>query len=189
MSELKPCPFCGGEASVRASGASGKYWIACKACLAKTGQCDTMQTAAKAWNRRAQPTNKEKGKYAMDTESKRIFDDLYALHDHYDEDPQHMICAEAADYIKSLSEMLNRRAQPANKPLTLDQLREMDGEPVWITFFGDEENTPQNRWGILGKSVTGTFGIWEDGLVLKEVDYGKTWLAYRHKPEGSENDG
>ena len=94
----------------------------------------------------------------------------------------------------------NHRAQPANElvriaykldnePLTLKQLQQMDGEPIWITFFGDEENSQQNRWGILGKSVTGTFGIWEDGLVLKEIDYGKTWIAYRRKPEGSENDG
>lgn len=26
----------------------------------------------------------------------------------------------------------NRRAEPANEPLTLDELREMHGEPVWV---------------------------------------------------------
>ena len=67
----------------------------------------------------------------MDKTSKEIFKKLYDLHDRYDEDPQHVICAEAADYIKNLSEMLNRRAQPSNEPLTLEQLRGMRGEPLW----------------------------------------------------------
>ena len=134
MSELKPCPFCGGKAKfVHIFENPEKCMVSCREC---DGGIDAVfaneEAAAEAWNR----------------------------------------CA-----------------HPFNEPLTLEQLRKMDREPVWITFFGDEENTPQNRWGILGKSVTGTFGIWEDGLVLKEVDYGKTWLAYRHKPEGSENDG
>lgn len=37
----------------------------------------------------------------------------------------------------------NCRAQQPNEPLTLEQLRQMDGEPVWISGW--------NRYGILGR--------------------------------------
>jgi hypothetical protein len=45
------------------------------------------------------------------------------------------IMREAADAL----ELLNRRATSENKPLMLEQLREMDGEPVWVQFlkFGE----------------------------------------------------
>lgn len=33
--------------------------------------------------------------------------------------------------IEALEDKLNRRPAPENKPLTLDQLRRMDGQPVW----------------------------------------------------------
>lgn len=64
-----------------------------------------------------------------------------------------------------------RRAQPANDPLTLEQLREMDGEPVYIKYH--------------------TCGRWEiyQGFMHDHGLYGKTWLAYRRPPERSENDG
>ena len=56
----------------------------------------------------------------MDKKSEEIFNKLYDLHDRYDEDPKHMICAEAADHIKKLSEELEKfKAAPENKPLTL----------------------------------------------------------------------
>ena len=56
-----------------------------------------------------------------------------------------------------------------NKSLTLDELRKMDGEPVWLV------NQNGGRWVIMS------------GAYLcdsrKNADYGKTWLAYRQKPE------
>ena len=55
------------------------------------------------------------------------------------------------------------------EPLTLDELRQMDGEPVWLV------NQNGGRWVIMS------------GAYLcdsrKNADYGKTWLAYRQKPE------
>lgn len=35
-------------------------------------------------------------------------------------------------YKKDAIDAWNRRAEPANEPLTLDELREMHGEPVWV---------------------------------------------------------
>jgi len=44
----------------------------------------------------------------------------------------------------------NRRAQPANEPLTLEQLRQMYDEPVWVVCQasdGREDYTNGYRWG------------------------------------------
>ena len=38
-------------------------------------------------------------------------------------------------------------AQPANEPLTMEQLREMDGEPVWVTH----KDGSGGRWGVVNK--------------------------------------
>ena len=72
----------------------------------------------------------------------------------------------------------------ANKPLTLDELREMEGEPVWceIRFKGKPP-----FYGIVhGENVTG-FITGDDkpvNLAITHVGaYGLAWLAYRHKPE------
>ncbi|MCI8810363.1 MAG: hypothetical protein HFF84_09605 [Oscillibacter sp.] len=66
---------------------------------------------------------------------------------------------------------------PPNASLTLEELRDMDGEPVWIA------------------KMDGSGGVW----MLVDAEYelcreahgemavfencGKTWLAYRRKPE------
>ncbi len=43
----------------------------------------------------------------MDKESQRIFEGLWELHDRYDEDPKHMICADGAEQIKKLCEEID----------------------------------------------------------------------------------
>lgn len=71
----------------------------------------------------------------------------------------------------------NRRAQrrQPNEPLTLEELREMDGEPVWAECL-----------------IQGSLSCWgyrdEDGVcgycaTFSDDDYGGYWLAYRRKPE------
>ena len=70
------------------------------------------------------------------------------------------------------------------EPLTLDELRQMDGEPVWVVCLKPERYyEPPIGWRIIEKSIVGTFGVWNDSSCLAERDYGKTWLAYRQKPE------
>ena len=98
------------------------------------------------------------------------------------------LCEQAADAIEWLEAQLaaiRAEKEQANKPLTLDELRKMDGEPVWIVehpnwghwelseyaedyledrdpdFYGMKYNDPDGRYGlhILG------------------------WLAFRRKPE------
>ena len=69
-------------------------------------------------------------------------------------------------------------------PLTLDELREMEGQPVYIV-----ENT--EYWAIVNSFDQAgvyllSYGNPDDygyfGL------YGKTWLAYRQKPEEDDHD-
>lgn len=79
----------------------------------------------------------------------------------------------------------NRRAPVQSKdnpPLTLDELREMDGEPIWYA------NKKGAEWCIL-RVVNGVYFAQSGGSNNCAADadtYGKAWLAYRRKPEGSE---
>jgi hypothetical protein len=67
------------------------------------------------------------------------------------------------------------------KPLTLEELRQMDGEPVWIKAkhymtFADVVN-------IIGKEDGDSFLRLKLCYRLQENGYGRTWTAYRHKPK------
>lgn len=60
MEKLKPCPFCGGEASVTfdpdgikdTEGRKWAYTVSCNKCCVCTGLCWSGEMAIKAWNRR-----------------------------------------------------------------------------------------------------------------------------------------
>ena len=71
---------------------------------------------------------------------------------------------------------------PPNEPLSTEQLREMDGEPVWIA---NPDALGYGSWGI----VDGVYQAEDDQVLMLRGDYschyyGKTWLAYRRPPEG-----
>ena len=78
-----------------------------------------------------------------------------------------------------------RRTAPENKALTLEQLREMDGEPVWTVPL---DGTGCGEWTIIaiGAQIEMLKALSPD-TAYEECNYGKTWLAYARKPEGSEN--
>lgn len=85
----------------------------------------------------------------------------------------------------------NRRPAPENKPLTLEQLRQMDGEPVWVVFAGNVDWPPKAHWCF----VRATKCILQ--VYPCAVHQAKNWLyteqdfnrgvanAYARKPEGS----
>lgn len=62
-------------------------------------------------------------------------------------------------------------------PLTLDELREMDGEPVWGAFLAGRDCYMIIQWHNCE-----FFKSYECGFLLAE-EYGKTWFAYRRRPE------
>lgn len=73
------------------------------------------------------------------------------------------------------------------KPLTLEQLREMDGKPVWLhTFSSKTKKTNISEWALVASS-----GEYSVSFVRVAVcgrfekrceDYGKTWVAYAYPP-------
>ena len=77
-----------------------------------------------------------------------------------------------------------------NEPLTLEELREMDGHPVWCEWILDaDRETGHGAWFIV---VVGKYGLelkkpLDFGChVCKNENYGTGWLAYRRPPEGEE---
>ena len=66
-----------------------------------------------------------------------------------------------------------------NDPLTLEELREMDGEPVWI----ESPCIPNGGRYIILSDLGITFEKWTSQKMFHCENYGNTWLAYRRKPE------
>lgn len=79
---------------------------------------------------------------------------------------------------------------PPNDPLTLEELREMDGEPVWVkvvdhTAFADKEDD-FDGWGMCRSSWVRVWDGRRADIVKIDYDfedYGKTWLAYHRRLE------
>ena len=89
----------------------------------------------------------------MDKESQKIFEALYDLHDRYDEDPKHMICAEAAEQIKKLCEEIDTlKKQKPDEKLSLamsagaraiEQSRQYEHGATYIyDVFGKSKEIP-----------------------------------------------
>ena len=76
-----------------------------------------------------------------------------------------------------------------NEPLTLDELRQMDGKPVWCEIY--IKGQPSFYGIVHGENVTG-FIPGDDkpaNLAITNVGaYGLAWLAYRQKPEEDDHD-
>lgn len=69
-----------------------------------------------------------------------------------------------------------------NRPLTLEELRGMNGEPVWVSY---PNRIGEDRWYIIEKSSGAGLHIESHPHFYLGWDtYGKFWLAYRHPPEG-----
>ncbi len=108
---------------------------------------------------------------------------------------------ESVEAVRLSLEALREKAEREDpKPLTLEELRQMDGEPVYLEYqLGQHTYT---GWNVL-KSVflteKGDYLKCIDGKLFSVVgmervkfiteqsfatqDYGKTWIAYRHKPK------
>lgn len=77
----------------------------------------------------------------------------------------------AADAIREKME----RDNP--KPLTIEELKQMKGEPVWVQGPGIPE---YGRWAIVEDAFGNSLFLVNDFTCH---DIGKTWEAYRHKPK------
>ena len=89
--------------------------------------------------------------------------------------------AAVTDTTELAADIINWVGAEPNEPLMLDELREMDGEPVWIA---NPDALGYGRWGI----VDGVYQAEDDQVLMLRGDYschyyGKTWLAYRRPKE------
>ena len=90
---------------------------------------------------------------------------------------------EAAEYHSMFAAMLEEA--PPNEPLTIEQLREMDGEPVWIVDVGPHKWYGPG-WAIVDRNncLVRTAKNWNPVFFER---YGERWIAYRCPPEGEED--
>ena len=65
-----------------------------------------------------------------------------------------------------------------NPPLTIDQLREMDGEPVWVVFRDGRE---EGCWMLVHAGYE--LCRRAQGGVAAFENHGRTWAAYRDRPK------
>lgn len=77
------------------------------------------------------------------------------------------------------------------QPLTVEEMNELNKEPVYIMHVDTIKNGAlwhMNGWHILTASTFQNHGQckWfvDNGWSELDGNYGKTWLAYRTKPEG-----
>ena len=97
-------------------------------------------------------------------------------------------CHDSESFDKQAVRMAIRSAPtltPQNEPLTIEQLREMDGEPVWIKRLKGL-SVCDTGWAVVDVCPN-QIRVWWPGSEVEdkpsEKDYGKTWIAYRRPPE------
>lgn len=74
---------------------------------------------------------------------------------------------------------------PSNELLTPEKLREMNGEPVWVSY---PNRIGKDRWYIIEKATEAGLHVESHPHFYLGWDtYGKFWLAFRRPPEGEED--
>ena len=90
---------------------------------------------------------------------------------------------ETGAFSKGVNKGLNiARSAMRNEPLTIEELREMDGDPVWIVDVGTHKWYGPG-WAIVDRDncLVRTAKNWNPVFFER---YGERWLAYRRPPEG-----
>lgn len=99
------------------------------------------------------------------------------------------LAAALFEAVHIIEQLRKAAAPPPNEPLTLEQLREMDGEPVWcVDGYGNACWCLVNCDDGLPCCYDNETGLWDGSFYEMSGDgkYGlhKTgWLAYRRRPE------
>ena len=84
--------------------------------------------------------------------------------------------------------------QERNDPITMDELRKMDGEPVWVSVSKNwRESGVSEGWCIVrfhsddDKVRVYIYDTRHGARFFAQQDYGISWLAYRQPPKGETN--
>lgn len=88
--------------------------------------------------------------------------------------------------VRALKFMQSLTLTPPDEPLTLEQLREMDGEPAWVKVIG-KTGIRCDGWCEVEIREKDPFAyVWwprsEVEDIAKIEDYGKTWACYAYPP-------
>ena len=75
-------------------------------------------------------------------------------------------------------EEINELISPPNDPLTLEELRGMDGEPVWVTSAIGE----RPEWYIVDVDENCLTNPW-DSITMEQWDECYPYKAFRRRPE------
>lgn len=177
MEELKPCPFCGGEAKLI------KYRNAC-GCVLDVVQCQScsamgtpvlhkihcQECAEDNWNHRV-PLRTMHRRAALENDNAEVYLDAYQ---------------ELLQKAEDLNEMLLKKLKtsPENKPLTVEQLKQMIGQPVWVEPIKSNPAHITPCWHGIER-------VNDDRIVFSDCIFwlnglNKTYHAYTRKPEGCE---
>lgn len=81
------------------------------------------------------------------------------------------------DWVQSAIANSPTIAPTPNDPLTLEELREMDGEPVWVVQISGELRPFWMLVDVEDESASSRL------YCAMFEDYGTEWLAYRRRPE------
>ena len=81
--------------------------------------------------------------------------------------------------------------QERNDPITMDELRKMDGEPVWVSVSKNwRESGVSEGWCIVrfhsedDRVRVYIYDTRHGARFFAQQDYGISWLAYRQPPKG-----
>lgn len=81
------------------------------------------------------------------------------------------ICCVLLEAIEIIQQLRRAAVPPPNDPLTLEELRGMDGEPVWVNF------APYGYWAVIHR---GWAKFWDGDSIPIERIAGR---SYRRRPE------
>lgn len=198
-SELKPCPFCGSAAIVWMQ-AGHAHYLECSHCGGRIRPHIDKAKAIEAWNHRADDHYRVKPMASLPKGAmmKTLDETIKNLEDATEHLSSMLISIatwnDALNYLKAYrdnrDDLTALRAywaeQQANPPLTWDELKAMEGKPVWVEYLRDGA-AYDAEWCIV-KDIdddilhdTEGYGY---GRANKYGDgYGVGWQAYRKERE------
>lgn len=95
------------------------------------------------------------------------------------------------EFYKLAEDAIREQAENENQvPLTLDELRKMDGEPVWVSVSHNwRESGVSEGWCIVrfhsedDRVRVYIYDTRHGARFFAQQDYGISWNAYRNKPK------
>jgi hypothetical protein len=100
----------------------------------------------------------------------------------------HPVACEIAEYAEDCKDC-GFCAQPANEPLTIEQLKQMDGEPVWVKHFAQTKFASAwievGEYGLVDAKLQ-RIVFMKNAPVMFEKYKGDFAIAYDHKQGGEQ---